>query len=185
MIRGRVWKFPANTNTDLILPAPYLRRPVAEQARAAFSTSRPGWADQVQPGDIIVAGSNFGTGSSRPAARSLRHLGIACVMADSINGLFFRNSVNYGLLALNAPGVSDLFAEGQAAEIDLASMSIRNVDTGGVVAAESIPGRLLELMREGGIFPALEKRGLIGPMKQGADEPRSVAVMNFQGVKVK
>ncbi len=185
MIRGRAWRFPENINTDLILPAPYLRRPEAEQARAAFSTSRPGWVDQMQPGDVIVAGRNFGTGSSRPAPRSLRILGIACVIADSINGLFFRNSVNYGLLALNAPGVSDMFEEGHIAEIDVARMSIRNATTGASLVAEGVPVQLLELMQEGGIYPVLEKRGLIGPARPCADEPPSIAIMSFQGAKIK
>ena len=80
-----------------------------------FAANRPGWVDQIAPGDIIVGGRNFGTGSSRPAARSLRNIGLGCLVAKSINGLFFRNAVSFGFLALECPGVHAAFEEGQTA----------------------------------------------------------------------
>ena len=73
---GKVWKFGDDINTDLMLPGPLLTGTEAEQARAVFAANRPGWVDQIGPGDIIVGGRNFGTGSSRPAARSLRNIGL-------------------------------------------------------------------------------------------------------------
>ena len=105
MISGAVWIFGDNINTDLMLPGPMLFASEEEQKRAVFAANRPGWVDQVRPGDIIIGGLNYGMGSSRPAARSLRNLGVAAVIAHSINGLFFRNAVNFGLLALECPGV--------------------------------------------------------------------------------
>src|SRR6185295_13897341 len=100
---ARVWKFEDNINTDLILPsiAFYLSPP--EQARYVFHANRPDWAAQVQPGDIIIGGKNFGMGSSRPAARSLKTLQIGALVAHSINGLFFRNAVNWALPAMECP----------------------------------------------------------------------------------
>jgi len=89
--RARVWKFGDNINTDLILPIQAFYLTPQEQTRFVFHANRPGWVDQVQPGDIIVGGKNFGMGSSRPAARSLKNLGLGCLIAHSINGLFFRN----------------------------------------------------------------------------------------------
>ena len=89
-----------------MLPGPYLYRSPEEQARAVFMNNRPGWVDQVQNGDAIVGGFNYGMGSSRPAARSLRNCGLGFLLAETINGLFFRNAVNYGLLACECPGVS-------------------------------------------------------------------------------
>ena len=109
MIAPRVWCFGDNINTDLILPGPYLYRSPEEQARAVFQSNRPGWVDQVGKGDAIVAGFNFGMGSSRPAARSVRACGVGFLLAETINGLFFRNAVNYGLLACECPGVAAAF----------------------------------------------------------------------------
>lgn len=163
MITGRIWTFGDNINTDLMLPGPLLTASEAEQARAVFAANRPGWVDQVAPGDIIVAGRNFGTGSSRPAARSLRNIGIGALLAGSINGLFFRNAVSFGLLALECPGIDAAFAEGQTAEISLDDWSVRNRETGAVVAIKPLPERLLSLMTGGGIFPLLEAEGLIAP----------------------
>jgi len=164
MIAGRVWKFGDDINTDLMLPGSVMAKSVEEQARAVFAANRPGWIDAMRPGDIIVAGRNFGMGSNRPAARSLRNIGIGFLLAESINGLFFRNSVNYGFLALECPGADAAFAEGDTAEIELdQGWSVRNPRTGAVLAPARIPERLLHLMRGGGIFPLLEAEGLIAP----------------------
>jgi 3-isopropylmalate/(R)-2-methylmalate dehydratase small subunit len=107
-------------------------------------------------------------GSSRPAARSVRNCGIACLIADSINGLFFRNSVNFGLLAIECPGASAAFEEGQTAEVRLADFTVRNVSTGQVLQALPIPENLLALMLGGGIYPVLEAQGLIAPRARAA-----------------
>lgn len=161
VIRGRVWKFGDDINTDLMLPARIDTE--EEQMRAIFAANRPGWVDLVRPGDFIVGGRNYGVGSGRPASRSLRNVGVACLIADSINGLFFRMSVNYGLLNLECAGVSALFEEGQTAEVTLADFTIRNVDTGKTLKAKPVPPHLLAMMQGGGVFPTLEKRGLIAP----------------------
>src|SRR5262249_22742062 len=97
----------------------------------------------------------------RPAARSLRNLGLGALVADSINGLFFRNAVSFGFLALTCPGVAAAFAEGETAEISLAAWTLRNRDSGAVLALRPIPAALLALMTEGGVYPLLERRGLI------------------------
>ena len=161
MIAGKVWKFGDNINTDLMLPGNLLLAPEAEQKKAVFSANRPGWVDQVQPGDVIVGGLNYGMGSSRPAARSLRNCGVAALVAESINGLFFRNAVNFGLLALECPGVHAAFAEGQTLEIELEGFTVRNRGTGAVLTAQPVPPMLLDLMRNGGLYPYLERQGLI------------------------
>jgi 3-isopropylmalate/(R)-2-methylmalate dehydratase small subunit len=161
MISGRVWKFGDNINTDLMLPGPLLLASEAEQARGVFSANRPGWVDQVRPGDILVGGRNFGTGSSRPAARSLRNLGLGALVAESLNGLFFRNAVSFGFLALECPGIAAAVDEGQTAEISLAAWTVRNCGTGAEVPVRPLPDRLLSLMTGGGIYPLLEARGLI------------------------
>jgi 3-isopropylmalate/(R)-2-methylmalate dehydratase small subunit len=163
MLTGRVWKFGDDINTDLMLPGPLLTASEEEQRRAVFSANRPGWVDQVRPGDIIIGGRNFGTGSSRPAARSLRNLGLGGLIAESINGLFFRNAVSFGFLAIECPGIHKAFEEGQTAQISIADWMVRNRDTGAVLAISPVPERLLSLMTAGGIFPMLEAEGLIAP----------------------
>jgi 3-isopropylmalate/(R)-2-methylmalate dehydratase small subunit len=163
MISGRVWKFGDDINTDLMLPGPLLTASEEEQRRAVFSANRPGWVDQVQPGDIIVGGRNFGTGSSRPAARSLRNLGLGALVAESINGLFFRNAVSFGFLALECPGIHAAFEEGHTADIAIDTWTVRNRDTGTALLISPIPEQLLSLMISGGIYPLLEKQGLIAP----------------------
>jgi len=167
MPAGRIWKFGHDINTDLMLPEPLLTASEAEQARAVFSANRPGWIDQIAPGDIIVGGRNFGTGSSRPAARSLRNIGLGALLAESINGLFFRNAVSFGFLALECPGIHAAFEEGQTAEISLPDWTVRNRDTGAVLRAKPVPDRLLSLMISGGIYPLLEAEGLIAPKAAG------------------
>lgn len=163
MITAKLWKFGDDINTDLMLPGAVIAKPEAEQARAVFAANRPGWIDDVRRGDAIVAGRNFGMGSNRPASRSLRNIGIAFLLAESISGLFFRNSVNFGFLALECPGCFAAFAEGDTAELDPDAWTVRNQRSGAVLAVPPIPERLLGLMRGGGIFPLMEKEGLIAP----------------------
>jgi 3-isopropylmalate/(R)-2-methylmalate dehydratase small subunit len=166
MISAKLWKFGDDINTDLMLPGAVMSKTEAEQARAVFAANRPGWIDEMKPGDALVAGRNYGMGSNRPASRSLRNIGIGFLLAESINGLFFRNSVNFGFLALECPGCSSAFAEGDTAELDLDAWSVRNVRSGVTLKPLPIPERLLTLMRNGGIFPLMEKEGLIAPRAQ-------------------
>ena len=168
IIAGRVWKFGDNINTDLMLPGDVHAGTEEEQAKAVFAANRPGWLNEMARGDFIVGGRNYGTGSSRPAARSLRNIGIACLIADSINSLFFRNSVNFGLLALECPGVSEAFEELQIAEVSLADFTLKNVATGVVLKAQPVPAHLLEMMQNGGLYPLLEKQGYIAPKAKSA-----------------
>jgi len=163
MLAGRTWTFGDNINTDLMLPGPLLLATEEDQRRAVFSANRPGWVDQVQVGDMIVGGLNYGMGSSRPAARSLKNCGVRALIADSINGLFFRNAVNFGLLAIECPGVRAAFSEGQTAEITLDDFTVRNRDTGVELKALPVPQMLLDMMLGGGLYPHLEKEGLIAP----------------------
>jgi 3-isopropylmalate/(R)-2-methylmalate dehydratase small subunit len=173
IISGRVWKFGDNINTDLMLPGDVHAGTEEEQAKAVFAANRPGWVNEMARGDFIVGGRNYGTGSSRPAARSLRNIGIACLIADSINSLFFRNSVNFGLLALECPGVSEAFEELQIAEVSLTDFTVKNRATGKVLQALVVPANMLALMQGGGIYPVLEREGLIAPkVKTASPAPR-------------
>lgn len=156
---GHVWKFGDDINTDLIFPSSAFRLSLEEQVKCVFSANRPGWVDQVQHGDILVGGRNFGTGSGRPAAALLRELGISVLVADSINGLFFRNSINHALPAIQCPGVSEAFEEGDEAEVDLATGSVRNLRSGMSLPGRGLPRSLLAIVEAGGILEMLRAEG--------------------------
>ncbi|MGW4421414.1 LeuD/DmdB family oxidoreductase small subunit [Streptosporangium sp. NPDC004631] len=160
-IRGRVWVFGDNVNTDLIQPGHALVGDIEQEGRYVFEANRPGWVDLVRPGDVVVAGRNFGTGSSRPAARALRRVGIAALVAESINGLFFRNCVNYGLPALQSPAVAGMFTEGDEAVVDVTTGLLRNATTGAVAQAEAWAPELVTILRAGGLMGLLIAEGLI------------------------
>jgi 3-isopropylmalate/(R)-2-methylmalate dehydratase small subunit len=160
-LTGKVWTFGDDINTDVIAPGGMQSATPRQRALAVFSANRPGWSELVRPGDIIVAGTNFGTGSSRPAAQSLRALGIACVLAESLNGLFFRNAVNYGFCAFAAPGIGALVAEGDRVRVSTDDWTVTNEATAAHLSLTVVPASLLALMTGGGIFPELERQGLI------------------------
>jgi 3-isopropylmalate/(R)-2-methylmalate dehydratase small subunit len=161
--KARVWKFGDNINTDLILPITAFLLTSQEQAKFVFKANRPGWVDLVQPGDILIGGNNFGMGSSRPAARSLKTLGLSCLVAQSINGLFYRNCINFAFPAMECPGVEALFEEGDVAEVDFDAATVRNITRNKSLAGRPTPPQLLDLVKAGGIYPLLEKEGLIAP----------------------
>lgn len=162
-VSGKTWLFGDNINTDLILPGRAQLFTEEEQKLCVFEANRPGWINEIDEGDVIVGGQNFGMGSSRPAARSLRNIGLGCLLAESINGLFFRNCVNWGFLALECPGVSTAFQEGDIAEVSFEEFTVTNTRSGETLSAGAIPDQLLTTMQAGGIFPVLEAEGLVAP----------------------
>jgi 3-isopropylmalate/(R)-2-methylmalate dehydratase small subunit len=157
IFRGRVWKFGDNINTDLMMPgSEILSRPgISDQEAAKYcmTANRPGWAAQVQPGDIIVAGHNWGCGSSRPAARLFKALGIAVIVSDSMSRLFFRNAVNAGLPVLICPGCSEAVSEGDQACVDMEKGELTNLTRGGFVQGEALPvdSPPAQILRAGGL----------------------------------
>lgn len=159
--QGRVWVFGDNINTDLIFPNRAMRLPLEEQYREVFSANRPGWVDQVEPGDVLVAGENFGMGSGRPVGRLLAECGIAGVLANSLNGLCLRNCVSFGMPALTAPGVTALFDEGDRVRVDFAQGRIENLDHGDSMETQGLPPLFQELVESGGAIPMLIKEGWI------------------------
>ncbi len=156
---GRVWKFGDLVNTDMIMPSTAFRLPKGEQHTLCFETVRPGWARAVAPGDIIVAGENFGMGSSRPIGEVLRACGIVAVVADSINGLALRNCVNSSLPGLNCPGVAALFEDGDTARVDFLAGRVENVTRRASVQTPPLAPLLAEIVAAGGVIPMLVKDG--------------------------
>lgn len=160
---GRVWKFGDEINTDLIMPQTAFRLPEAEQRPYVFSAIRPGWNEQVEPGDILIGGKNFGMGSSRPIGAVLRLCGIEGLVADSVNGLCLRTLVNFQLPALSCPGVSEIFEEGDTAHIDYAKGVVQNVTRDRTLTCSPLPQLLMEIVEAGGILPMLIAEGYVEP----------------------
>ncbi len=160
-IQGRVWKFGDQINSDLILPGHAVNKPVPEQRKYVFEANRPGWVELVQPGDVIVAGRDFGVGSGRPTPRVLKDVGISVILADSFNGLFFRNSVNFGLPLMRYAGVSALFEELDTIEVDFDAWTASNLRTGRRIEPTKLPDTLKKTMLTGGVIPMLIAQGYI------------------------
>lgn len=162
-ITGRVWIFGDEINTDLIFPHSALGVSPEEQCLLCMSDNRPGWAKQVKKGDILIAGKNFGTGSSRPGAAILKRLGLSGMVADSYNGLFYRNCIGYGFAAMTVEDVSKMFEEGDLAEVDYAEGTVRNLRTGELRRGNRFSKEMLENIKAGGIEGVLIARGYIPP----------------------
>ena len=165
VVEGRIWTFGDDISTDLLYPQRAYALPLEEAAQLVFSANRPGWSEEVEPGDIVVGGSNFGMGSSRPAVALLRELGVAANLAESFANLYFRNCVNYALPALAAPGILASASEGERLRIDFASGRVENLSTGAELATDPLPEQLLDIVRSGGVLESLETRGFL-PARQ-------------------
>jgi 3-isopropylmalate/(R)-2-methylmalate dehydratase small subunit len=173
-IRGRTWCFGDDVNTDLILPIDVIPLPRSERPQHMFRANRPGWSDLVEPGDVLIAGTNYGMGSSRPASQVMKDLGLACVVAESVNGLFFRNSVNFAFPTLEVPDVRSAFEEGDIAIVDFEAGTVKNERTDVVLPGVVWPPELLAIMRAGGLLERLETTGLLHP-EGWLPEPGAIA----------
>ena len=152
----RVWVFGDDVDTDVIAPGRYMKSDIAEIARHCLEAVAPSFSKQARPGDVLIAGRNFGCGSSREQApAALKHLGISALVAESFAGLFYRNSLNLGLPALVCAQAKQIH-DGEKVRIDFDNSVI--VKDGDTLAFEPIPQHLLEMVRDGGLLPHLEKR---------------------------
>lgn len=155
--KGRVWLLGDDIDTDIIIPTEYLALPtVAEMAPYAFSPLRPELAGQIQPGDIIVGGKNFGCGSSREQAPEiLKELKIGCVIAKSFARIFFRNAVNNGLLLLESATLPDAVQEGDEVEVEVGRFITHQ---GKQYPLAPMADNVLDILREGGLVQTMQKR---------------------------
>jgi 3-isopropylmalate/(R)-2-methylmalate dehydratase small subunit len=161
VISGRVWVFGDDLNTDAMYPAFAMKMEPAEAAKHIFYAVRPGWPDQVSPGDIVVAGKNFGLGSSRPVAALFTELGIAGLVAEEFSSLFFRNAVNAGLPAMTLPDATTVFREEDIGTFNLATGNWRNDSTGASGSVSKLPGLILDIIASGGVLPRLAEQGYL------------------------
>src|SRR6195256_2333408 len=163
VLRGKSWKFGDNIDTDQIIPAKYAIYSLDEKELGKHAMEgvpgRDGWAAQVQPGDILVADSNFGCGSSREIAPiAIRGAGISLVIADSYARIFFRNAINMGYPILQSPQAAEGISEGDELEVDLEEGIVRNFTRGDEYRSEAFPKFMNELLRMGGLVPWVRKR---------------------------
>lgn len=157
---GSVWKYGNHVDTDVIIPARYLNVSTAEElARHCLEDLDPTFAGAVQEGDVIVAGENFGCGSSREhAPLAIKGAGVSAVVARSFARIFYRNAINVGLPILESAEAVDGIEKGHRLEIDLETGQIRNLTTDQVYQAEPYPPFMMEIMRAGGLVPYTRRR---------------------------
>ncbi len=156
-IRGRVWIFGDNVDTDVITPGVYVDAPMEEMKKHVLEALNPHFPKEVKAGDIIVAGKNFGCGSSRETAPdAIKALGVSVVVAESFARIFFRNSISIGLPVVPCPGVAAIFKEGEEAEVNIKECRVRNVSTGASLQGQPLHHDLLEILSQGGTLSLLK-----------------------------
>src|SRR5213594_1418047 len=150
--KGRVWTFGDDISTDHIIAGKYLGTTDSKVfAEHAFEAVDPTWSSKVQPGDVIVAGDNFGCGSSREQAPvALKTLGISGILANSFARIFFRNAINLGFPVLECPGLRQKVNAGDMIDVDVAQGQVRLPD-GGITRFNPLPPNVLEILEAGGL----------------------------------
>ena len=158
-LKGRVWKFKDHINTDLIVPARFLNSSEeAMLARSCFADIRPGFSEEVREGDMVVAGTNFGCGSSREHAPvALKAAGIRGVIAGSFARIFYRNAFNIGLPVLECPEAAAAFFDGDVLCVDLDSGRITDPEGDIALWAEPIPPFMQDIIASGGLVEHTRK----------------------------
>ena len=160
MLKGKVFKFGDNISTDHIVPGhlTHLRGDLPELAKHVLEDEDPTFVSRVKPGDFIVAGSNFGLGSSREhAPLVIKMAGISAIIAKSVARIFFRNAINQGLpvFICNTDEIND----GDKLEVDLSASKIRDITNGKQLTFGKIPAVMIHILEEGGLIPYIQKQG--------------------------
>lgn len=162
--QGKAWVFGDDIDTDILAPGVYMKHDISVMAQHCLEAISPTFASEVQAGDILVAGRNFGQGSAREQApQALRVLGVSVVLAHSAARIFYRNALNLGLPVLFLPEADEI-NQGDQLEVNLLEGIVYNCSTERRYQVDPIPGHLLEMVQDGGLIPYLKK--------QFAKEPR-------------
>lgn len=155
-MRGRAFVFGDEVNTDYIAPAGFDESNLVENL---MRPNRPGFHEEIEEGDFIVAGEHFGSGSSRETApKAIQEAGIAAVVAESFSRLYYRNSVNIGLPALVVPDATERVSEGDELSVDIDADEVRNLSTGETLEVEPISDELHAIYESGGLFEYYHER---------------------------
>ena len=157
---GKVYKYADNVDTDVIIPARYLNSPdPAELAKHCMEDIDASFASKVKKGDIIVAGANFGCGSSREHAPiSIRACGVSCVIASSFARIFYRNAINIGFPILECKEAAEKIRDGDEVEVDFSSGTITDKTTGDVFKADVFPEFINKIIKSGGVLAYLKEK---------------------------
>ncbi|WP_300156891.1 3-isopropylmalate dehydratase small subunit [Solidesulfovibrio sp.] len=158
-ITGKAFVYGANVDTDQIYPGRFLDLTDPEDvARHAMEGADPLFASQCAPGDVVVAATNFGCGSSREhAVVTLKAAGVGAILAESFGRIFFRNAINLGLPAIVCPGVQEAVARGDVVSVDIAAGTVANKTTGATLTAQPLSDYVMNILRNGGIKPMIRK----------------------------
>ena len=168
LIRGRVWKFGDNVDTDVMAPWNALSLPWEERRKSVLQI-RPEFVAGVRLGDIIVAGRNWGCGSSREQApENLQLLQVAAVVAESFGRIYFRNCIAIAFPNLACPGIHAACADGDEIELDIRSGAVRNLTRGTELQARPYTEDMLAIVEQGGLLAVLKRRGALRGAKAGA-----------------
>ena len=157
---SRIWRLSDNIDTDIIIMSKYLAKPsLREMVPHLFEPLRPELAARLRPGDAIVAGENFGCGSSREhAPLAIKTAGIACVIAASFARIFYRNAINIGLPILECPSASTAIREGNTVSVNFDTGVITDETTGETFQAEPFPPFIQKIIRSGGLMASIQAR---------------------------
>jgi len=159
-VKGKAWMFGDSISTDLITPGRYfhLRENLPELAKHVLEDARPEFAANVKKGDVIVAGKNFGLGSSREhAAQVIKLAGVSAILAKSFARIFYRNAINIGIPVLECD--TSQIEEGDELEIELEEGIVRNLTKGIELRTSPMPAVMLSILAEGGLIPYIKKHG--------------------------
>ena len=158
----KVYKYGANVDTDVIIPARHLNDPSPEAlASHCMEDIDTAFATTVQPGDIIVAGPNFGCGSSREhAPLAIKSCGVKCVIAPSFARIFYRNSINIGFPIVECPQAAEEIQAGDQVDVDFSTGVITNQTTGKTYQAAPFPAFIEGIIQSGGLLSSLKQRGV-------------------------
>ena len=159
-IKGRVYKFGDDIDTDQIIPARYMNTyDPAELAAHCMEDADPSFAGRVEPGAVIVAGKNFGCGSSREHAPiAIKAAGVSCIIASTFARIFYRNAVNIGLPILECPEAAEALQEGDQVEVDLVKGVIKNLTSGEEYHAAPFPPFMQGIIEQGGLINYVRER---------------------------
>ena len=159
IIRGRAYLFGDNINTDFINPAQYMELPMDQMIQHAMEGADPDFSKNVRPGDVMVAGINFGSGSSRETAPMvIKGSGISVLIAVSFARIFYRNAINIGLAILECPEASENIQSGDEVAIDFDTGLITNLTKGETYQANPFPAFIKEIIQAGGLMADIKKR---------------------------
>jgi len=158
LIHGRVWPFGDNVDTDVITPGVYVDAPLEEMKKHVLEALNLRFPKEVKAGDIIVAGKNFGCGSSRETAPdAIKALGVGAVIAESFARIFFRNAISIGLPVLSCPGISGAFREGEEAEVDVFGAKVINLSSNRILQGQPLAKDILDMLSQGGTLSLLKE----------------------------